>query len=84
MAGIAAISALTVALVCRLLPLHCAGCFSFSHEQTGPPTHPENLSFPCAHWYGASHPGLGSMTLAAWSACGMQCLFVLCLHVCCI
>ena len=65
---------------CRLLPLHCAVCFSFLHEQTGPPTHPEILSFPCVHWHGASHLGsLGYLTLAAWSACGMQCLFVLCL-----
>ena len=79
-AGTTALCVLTMVTNCRLLPLHCAVCFSFLHEQTGPPTHPEILSFPCVHWHGALHRGsLGYLTLAAWSACGMQCLFVLCL-----
>ena len=32
-------------LYCRLLPFPFAVCFSFSHEQIGPPAHPEILSF---------------------------------------
>ena len=67
-------------LDCMFLHCPCAVCFLFLHEQTGPPSHPEILFFSVRTVkQGASHLAkLGTMTLAAWSACGMPALSFAC------
>ena len=71
-------------LDCMFVRCPCAVCFSFLHEQKGPPSHPEILSFSVRTLrHGASHPrSLGSLTLGAWSACGMPALSCACLCFC--